>query len=201
MWYNNNRVKGKALNSNEKVMYKTIKRKGIFIMNERKNAWVKETVARMRTAEKNDPASVGAVIVNNEKVIVTITKNIDNPRIGVAMVNGNDEFDLDTGLAIAYTKAMDEELPCFIYCDGCDEDEDDWNDDEDSDEDDNENSDEDDNDYESELLTLDDIKIGTRFIDMDGDLNIKVSETSYYAYTYEETFTIDSDRPFIKTII
>ena len=198
MWYNNNRVKGKALNQNKlKVMYKTIKRKGIFIMNERKNAWVKETVARMRTAEKNDPTSVGAVIVNNEKVIVTITKNIDNPRIGVAMVNGNDEFDLDTGLAIAYTKAMDKELPCFIYCDGCDdEDDDDWNDDEDNDEDDN-----DEDDYESELLTLDDIKIGTRFIDMDGDLDIKVSETSYYAYTYEETFTIDSDRPFVKTII
>ena len=168
-------------------MYKTIKRKGIFIMNERRNAWVKETVARMRTAEKNDPASVGAVIVNNEKVIVTITKNIDNPRIGVAMVNGNDEFDLDTGLAIAYTKAKGGELPCFITCDGCDEDEDD-----------NEGDNE---DYESELLTLDDIKIGTRFIDMDGDLDIKVSETSYYAYTYEETFTIDSDRPFVKTII
>ena len=178
-------------------MYKTIKRKGIFIMNERRNAWVKETVARMRIAEKNDPASVGAVIVNNEKVIVTITKNIDNPRIGVAMVNGNDEFDLDTGLAIAYTKAKGGELPCFIYCDGCDdEDDDDWNDDEDNDEDDN-----DEDDYESELLTLDDIKIGTRFIDMDGDLDIKVSETSYYAYTYEETFTIDSDRPFVKTII
>ena len=164
-------------------------------MNERRNAWVKETVARMRNAEKNDPASVGAVIVNNEKVIVTITKSIDNPRIGVAMVNDNDEFDLDTGLAIAYAKAMDEELPCFIVCDGCD---DDYYDEDENDE--NEN-DEDENDYESELLTLDDIKIGTRFIDMDGDLNIKVSETSYYAYTYEETFTIDSDRPFIKTII
>ena len=91
-------------------------------MNERRNAWVKETVARMRTAEKNDPASVGAVIVNNEKVIVTITKNIDNPRIGVAMVNGNDDFDLDTGLAIAYTKAKGQELPCFITCDCCDDD-------------------------------------------------------------------------------
>jgi hypothetical protein len=86
-------------------------------MNKRRNAWVKETVARMRTAEKNDPTSVGAVIVNNEKVIVTITKNIDNPRIGVAMVNGDDEFDLDTGLAIAYTKAKGQELPCFITCD------------------------------------------------------------------------------------
>lgn len=170
-------------------------------MNERKNAWVKETVARMRTAEKNDPTSVGAVIVNNEKVIVTITKNIDNPRIGVAMVNGNDEFDLDTGLAIAYTKAKGQELPCFITCDGCDEDEDedDWDD---YNEDDSEDDSEDDNeDYESELLTLDDIKIGTRFIDMDGDLDIKVSESSYYAYTYEETFTIDSDRPFVKTIV
>lgn len=163
-------------------------------MNERKNAWVKETVARMRTAEKNDPASVGAVIVNNEKVIVTITKNIDNPRIGVAMVNGNDEFDLDTGLAIAYTKAMDKELPCFIYCDGCDDDdEDDWNDDEDNEDD--------TDDYESELLTLDDIEIGTRFIDMDGDLCIKISESTYYAFTYKETFTLSSDRPFIKTVI
>ena len=178
-------------------------------MNERKNAWVKETVARMRTAEKNDPASVGAVIVNNEKVIVTITKNIDNPRIGVAMVSGNDEFDLDTGLAIAYAKAMGEELPCFIICDGCDndEDEDDWDED-DWDEDDNdEDNDEDDNDeddtddYESELLTLDDIEIGTRFIDMDGDLCIKISESTYYAFTYKETFTLSSDRPFIKTVI
>lgn len=168
-------------------------------MNERRNAWVKETVARMRTAEKNDPTSVGVVIVNNEKVIVTITKNIDNPRIGVAMVNGNDEFDLDTGLAIAYTKAKGQELPCFIVCDGCDDDyEDDWND-EDSDYDEDDEN-EDDN-YEDELLTLDDIKIGTRFIDMDGDLDIKVSETSYYAYAYEETLTIDSDRPFVKTIV
>jgi hypothetical protein len=120
-------------------------------MNERKNAWVKETVARMRTAEKNDPASVGAVIVNNEKVIVTITKNIDNPRIGVAMVNDNDEFDLDTGLAIAYAKAMGEELPCFIVCDGCDEDEDDWNEDDENDEDyDDEDYDEDDSDDEDD---------------------------------------------------
>ena len=171
-------------------------------MNERKNAWVKETVARMRTAEKNDPASVGAVIVNNEKVIVTITKNIDNPRIGVAMVSGNDEFDLDTGLAIAYAKAMGEELPCFIICDGCDEDdeddEDDWND---EDEDNNEDENDDIDDYESELLTLDDIEIGTRFIDMDGDLCIKISESTYYAFTYKETFTLSSDRPFIKTVI
>ena len=166
-------------------------------MNERKNAWVKETVARMRTAEKNDPASVGAVIVNNEKVIVTITKNIDNPRIGVAMVSGNDEFDLDTGLAIAYAKAMGEELPCFIICDGCDNDEDE--DDEDNDEGDNDEDDTD--DYESELLTLDDIEIGTRFIDMDGDLCIKISESTYYAFTYKETFTLSSDRPFIKTVI
>jgi hypothetical protein len=171
-------------------------------MNERKNAWVKETVARMRTAEKNDPASVGAVIVNNEKVIVTITKNIDNPRIGVAMVNDNDEFDLDTGLAIAYAKAMGEELPCFIVCDGCDdddEDEDDWDEDDWDEDDEDENDDTD--DYESELLTLDDIEIGTRFIDMDGDLCIKISESTYYAFTYKETFTLSSDRPFIKTVI
>ena len=144
-------------------------------MNERKNAWVKETVARMRTAEKNDPASVGAVIVNNEKVIVTITKNIDNPRIGVAMVNGNDEFDLDTGLAIAYTKAKDEELPCFIKCDGCD----DYDEDEDDDED---------------YIEFGEINIGTKFID-DGDLYIKASEDK--AYYYNDKKVVDFDEGYV----
>jgi len=166
-------------------------------MNERKTAWVRETVARMRNAEKNDPTSVGAVIVNNEKVIVTITKNIDNPRIGVAMVSGNDTFDLDTGLAIAYTKAKGQELPCFITCDGCDdedewddEDEDEWDDDEDNDNDEDEWDDEDEDDNEDDDIdTWDDdnryvpfeyIEIGGKFID-NGSLYIKVNkEQAYY---------------------
>ena len=160
-------------------------------MNERRNAWVKETVARMRNAEKNDPASVGAVIVNNEKVIVTITKNIDNPRIGVAMISGNDTFDLDTGLAIAYTKAKGQELPCFITCDGCD-DEDEWDEDEDEwDDEDNEDEDEwdeDDDDGDSDTDTWDGdnryvpfeyIEIGGKFVD-DGSLYIKVNKSQAY---------------------
>ena len=160
-------------------------------MNERKNAWVKETVARMRTAEKNDPTSVGAVIVNNEKVIVTITKNIDNPRIGVAMVNDNDEFDLDTGLAIAYTRAMDEELPCFITCDGCD---DDYEDDDYYDDDEDEDYDEDD---DENYIEFGEISIGSKFID-DGDLYIKVSEDKAYYYNdkkvtdFDEGYVVDS---------
>lgn len=170
-------------------------------MNERKTAWVKETVARMRNAEKNDPASVGAVIVNNEKVIVTITKNIDNPRIGVAMISGNDTFDLDTGLAIAYTKAKGQELPCFITCDGCDdedewdEDEDEWDDEDeededeedededewnDEDEDDNEDDDIDTWDDDNRYVPFEYIEIGGKFID-NGSLYIKVNkEQAYY---------------------
>lgn len=187
-------------------------------MNERRNAWVKETVARMRTAEKNDPASVGAVIVNNEKVIVTITKNIDNPRIGVAMVNGNDDFDLDTGLAIAYTKARGQELPCFITCDGCDddyEDDDDYYDDDeddedyddedydddDEDEDDDWDDDEDDDEDEDEVLDFDDIPIGTRFLDFDDDLCMKISETKYYCYLMNEILPCNEDDAIVKKVI
>lgn len=185
-------------------------------MNEKRNAWVKKTVENMRNAEKNNPCSVGAVVINNNKVVVTITKSIDNPLIGVAVCKPDDEFDLDTGIAIAYTKAKGQTLPCFITCDGCDDDEyEDWDEDEEEDNDvwddeddddtyydeDDDDEDSEDDDGEDELLTLDDIKIGTRFIDMDGDLDIKVSESSYYAYAYEEVFTIDSDRPFVKTIV
>ena len=183
-------------------------------MNERKNAWVKETVARMRTAEKNDPSAVGAVIVNNEKVIVTITKNIDNPRIGVAMVNGNDEFDLNTGLAIAYTKAKGQELPCFITCDGCDDTEDEWEDEDDyyaddEDEDDyyadDEDEDDEDEDWgedeEDEVLEFDDIPIGTRFLDTDDDLCMKISETKYYCYLMNEILPCNEDDAIVKKVI
>ena len=175
-------------------------------MNERRNAWVKETVARMRTAEKNDPASVGAVIVNNEKVIVTITKNIDNPRIGVAMVNDNDEFDLDTGLAIAYTKAKGQELPCFITCDCCDDDYEDEDDDYYDDDEDDEDYDEDEDDWdddedEDEVLDFDDIPIGTRFLDFDDDLCMKISETKYYCYLMNEILPCNEDDAIVKKVI
>ena len=194
-------------------------------MNEKKIAWVNKVNALMRQAETNSPSTVGAVIVNNNKIIVTITKNIDNPRIGVAVCNPTDTFDLNTGIAIAYAKAKGWELPCFITCDGCDDTEDEWEDededdnweyedyaeDEEEDEDDyyaddeDEDEDEEDEDWgedeEDEVLEFDDIPIGTRFLDTDDDLCMKISETKYYCYLMNEILPCNEDDEIVKKVI
>ena len=179
-------------------------------MKRAKADWIKAMTEDFYADEKANPTTVGAVGIGNTIIVIYAT-NVDEPLIGVAKCNPYDEYDRELGIAIAYARAIGEELPCYITCDGCNDDEDeddydenddwdeeeddDWDEEEDWDEDDDwdeeEDWDEDDEDEDDEdYLLFEELGIGAKYL-YDDDLYIKVSETT--AYRYNDKTTVEFD--------
>lgn len=84
---------------------------------ERKENWCYVVAEEARKLEAANPTSVGAVVMP-DRVIWVDTRKLDKPRIGVSKCNlDEDEFDLDTGLAIAYTRAIGGLVPHYVLDD------------------------------------------------------------------------------------
>ena len=174
-------------------------------MKRAKADWIKAMTEDFYADEKKNPTTVGAVGIGNTIMVIYAT-SVDEPLIGVAKCNPYDEYDRELGIAIAYARAIGEELPCYITCDGCnddeeeddedwDEEEDDWDEEEDDEEEDDEGDwddwgdeeDEDDwDDEDSDFTLFEELGIGAKYL-YDGDLYIKVSETTAYRYNDKTT--------------
>lgn len=90
-------------------------------MKNTRREWIDTMSTTAYTLEKNNPGEVGA-IVTPKRVIFVDTRKAAHPRIGVAKCNTNeDKFDLNTGLAIAYARAFNIEVPDYVIDDGLEE--------------------------------------------------------------------------------
>lgn len=152
--------------------------------------WVKSMTEDFYTDEKKNPLNIGAIGVGNT-IIVAYADSVDEPLIGVAKCNPNDNYEREIGIAIAYARAIGEDIPDYVLDSNVSLDEDkddDWDEDEDEDED--EDWDEDWDSY----VEFGEIGIGGKFID-GGDLFIKVSDDK--AYHYNDKSTVDFDEEYV----
>ena len=80
---------------------------------ERKENWCYAVAESARKLEAANPTSVGAIVMP-DRIIWADTRKLDKPLIGVAKCSPENEFDLDTGLAIAYARAYNDHIPDFV---------------------------------------------------------------------------------------
>lgn len=162
--------------------------------------WVKSMAEDFYADEKKNPLNIGAIGVGNT-IIVAYADSVDEPLIGVAKCNPTDSYDREVGIAIAYARAIGEDIPDYvldIYED--EDDEPDWDDDDDWDDED-EDWDEDENwdDDEDELPKFGELGIGARFIDSD-TLYIKVDKNKAYSYQSKKVLECDEDYPIDEIV-
>lgn len=177
--------------------------------------WVKSMTEDFYADEKKNPLNIGAIGVGNT-IIVAYADSVDEPLIGVAKCNPNDSYDREVGIAIAYARAIGEDIPDYVLGtyededdepDWDDDDEPDWDedddwDDEDEDEDDDdwdEDEDDDWDDDEDELPKFGELGIGARFIDSD-TLYIKVDKNKAYSYQSKKVLDCDEDYPIDEIV-
>ena len=161
-----------------------------------KTDWVKSMTEDFYADEKKNPLNIGAIGVGNT-IIVAYADNVDEPLIGVAKCNPTDSYDREVGIAIAYARAIGEDIPDYVLGTYEDEDED-W-DDEDEDEDwDDEDEDEDwddedeDEDEDWDEPRFGELGIGARFIDWH-TLYIKVDEDKAYNYDTKRVIKLNKN--------
>ena len=82
----------------------------------KKEKWIDYWCRAFKEEEAKNPRTVGAVVIGNTVAVMTINTT-DNPRIGVAMCSPGDDFDLDTGLAIAYCRMIGMSVPDCVLID------------------------------------------------------------------------------------
>ena len=146
--------------------------------------WVKSMTEDFYADEKKNPLNIGAIGVGNT-IIVAYADSVDEPLIGVAKCNPNDNYEREIGIAIAYARAIGEDIPDYVLDSNVSLDEDnDWDDDEDDDWDEDEDS----------YVEFGEIGIGGKFIE-DGELFIKVSNDK--AYHYNDKRTVDFDEGYV----
>ena len=144
--------------------------------------WVKSMTEDFYADEKKNPLNIGAIGVGNT-IIVAYADSVDEPLIGVAKCNPNDNYEREIGIAIAYARAIGEDIPDYVLDSNVSLDEDDdWDEDEDEDE-----------DWDS-YVEFGEIGIGGKFIE-DGELFIKVSNDK--AYHYNDKSTVDFDEGYV----
>lgn len=85
-------------------------------MNKNKTRWIEKNARAFWSEESKTPKTIGSVVIDNTVAVMDI-RTTESPRIGVARCNSDDEFDLDTGLAIAYARMKGKNIPDFIYKD------------------------------------------------------------------------------------
>ena len=150
--------------------------------------WVKSMTEDFYADEKKNPLNIGAIGVGNT-IIVAYADSVDEPLIGVAKCNPNDNYEREIGIAIAYARAIGEDIPDYVLDSNVSLDEDDdWDEDEDDDWDEDE-----DEDWDS-YVEFGEIGIGGKFIE-DGELFIKVSNDK--AYHYNDKSTVDFDEGYV----
>lgn len=150
--------------------------------------WVKSMTEDFYADEKKNPLNIGAIGVGNT-IIVAYADSVYAPLIGVAKCNPNDNYEREIGIAIAYARAIGEDIPDYVLDSNVSLDEDDdWDEDEDWDDDCDEDEDED------SYVEFGEIGIGGKFIE-DGDLFIKVSNDK--AYHYNDKRTVDFDEGYV----
>lgn len=158
-------------------------------MNARAKAdWVKSMTEDFYADEKKNPLNIGAIGVGNT-IIVAYADSVDEPLIGVAKCNPNDNYEREIGIAIAYARAIGEDIPDYVLDSNVSLDEDD-----DWDEDENDDWDEDDDEDWDSYVEFGEIGIGGKFIE-DGELFIKVSNDK--AYHYNDKSTVDFDEGYV----
>ena len=165
--------------------------------------WVKSMAEDFYADEKKNPFNIGAIGVGNT-IIVAYADNVDEPLIGVAKCNPTNDYDREVGIAIAYARAIGEDIPDYVL--GTDEDDEpEWDDDDyddddwdDEDEDWDEDEDEDDEDKD-ELPKFGELGIGARFIDSD-TLYIKVDKNKAYSYQSKKVLDCDEDYPIDEIV-
>ena len=191
--------------------------KGITIMNAKgiannaiakaKADWVNSMTEDFYADEKKNPLNIGAIGVGNT-IIVAYADNVDEPLIGVAKCNPTDSYDKEVGIAIAYARAIGEDVPDYVLGTYKDEnDELDWDDedyDEDKDEDDNWDdeddwNDEDDEDNEDELPLFGELSIGTKFTDCN-TFYVKVDNNKAFNYDTKKVETFYRAYPIDKIV-
>lgn len=178
--------------------------------------WVKSMTEDFYADEKKNPLNIGAIGVGNT-IIVVYADSVDEPLIGVAKCNPTDSYDREVGIAIAYARAIGEDVPDYVlgtYEDEDDEpdwdEDDDWDDDDyddddwddDDEDDDDEDWDEDDDDWdddEDELPKFGELGIGARFIDSD-TLYIKVDKNKAYDYQAKKVVVASDDCPIDEVV-
>mgnify|MGYP006325239957 FL=1 len=175
--------------------------------------WVKSMTEDFYADEKKNPLNIGAIGVGNT-IIVAYADSVDEPLIGVAKCNPTDSYDREVGIAIAYARAIGEDIPDYVlgtYEDEDDEpdwdDDDDWDeededddwDDEDEDEDDDWDDDDDWDEDEDELPKFGELGIGARFIDSD-TLYIKVDKNKAYSYQSKKVLECNEDYPIDEVV-
>lgn len=136
--------------------------------------WVKSMTEDFYADEKKNPLNIGAIGVGNT-IIVAYADSVYAPLIGVAKCNPTDSYDREVGIAIAYARAIGEDIPDYVLDSNVSLD-DDWDEDEDS------------------YVEFGEIGIGGKFIE-DGDLFIKVSNDK--AYHYNDKRTVDFDEGYV----
>ena len=156
--------------------------------------WVKSMTEDFYADEKKNPLNIGAIGVGNT-IIVAYADSVDEPLIGVAKCNLTDSYDREVGIAIAYARAIGEDIPDYVLGtyeddeDWDDEDDDeDWDDEDDEDYDEDEDEDWDDEDDDEDYLTFEELGIGAKYI-YDDELYIKVNDNK--AYRYGDKTTVD----------
>ena len=136
--------------------------------------WVKSMTEDFYADEKKNPLNIGAIGVGNT-IIVAYADSVYAPLIGVAKCNPTDSYDREVGIAIAYARAIGEDIPDYVL-------------------DSNVSLDEDDDWDEDSYVEFGEIGIGGKFIE-DGDLFIKVSNDK--AYHYNDKKTVDFDEGYV----
>lgn len=166
------------------------------INNNSKADWVRSMTEDFYADEKKNPLNIGAIGVGNT-IIVAYADNVDEPLIGVAKCNPNDCYDREVGIAIAYARAIGEDIPDYVLGTYEDEDEeDDWDEDEEDDWEEEEDWDE----YEDkDHIKFSELGIGAKFIDS-GSLYIKVDNDKVYSYQFKKVLKCE-DNYLIDEII
>lgn len=158
--------------------------------------WVKAMTEDFYADEKKNPTSIGAIGVGNT-IIVAYADSVDEPLIGVAKCNPTDSYDREVGIAIAYARAIGEDIPDYVLGTYEDEDDEDENWDEDDDWDDEDEDDEDDED--EDCIRFSELGIGAKFTDWD-ILYIKVDNNKAYSYDTKKVLEVNSDYPIEKVV-
>lgn len=136
--------------------------------------WVKSMTDDFYADEKKNPLNIGAIGVGNT-IIVAYADSVYAPLIGVAKCNPTDSYDREVGIAIAYARAIGEDIPDYVL-------------------DSNVSLDEDEDEDWGSYVEFGEIGIGGKFIE-DGDLFIKVSNDK--AYHYNDKRTVDFDEGYV----
>lgn len=159
-----------------------------------KTDWVKSMVEDFNADEKKNPLNIGVVGVGNT-IIVAYADDVNEPLIGVAKCNPTDSYDREVGIAIAYARAIGENIPDYVLddCSVGDEDEDEDNDyDEDCDDEDYDDNDDDEDYDDDEYIEFGEISIGSKFIDAE-ELYIKISDDKAYCFNDKEAINFDEE--------